>query len=88
MTAAKGKQPPKGPLPPIHHRLPPYSPAVSVGTLDDAIQGRGGMNDLLGGMLGGAGGPGDGEAESAAQQQQQQMPKLQKPKVKHIRKRR
>ncbi|GAA6044384.1 hypothetical protein JCM8097_006571 [Rhodosporidiobolus ruineniae] len=40
------------PLPPIHKRLPPNSPAISHGTLEDALKG-GGLGGMLGGMFGG-----------------------------------
>ncbi|GAA5852782.1 hypothetical protein JCM8547_004681 [Rhodosporidiobolus lusitaniae] len=40
------------PLPPIHQRLPPNSPAISHGVLEDAVKG-GGPLGALGGMFGG-----------------------------------
>ncbi|GAA5901306.1 hypothetical protein JCM6882_007741 [Rhodosporidiobolus microsporus] len=55
------------PLPPIHRRLPPNSPAVSHGTLDDAIKG-GGPLGALGGMFGGGG---DDDAIAKAEEDRQ-----------------
>ncbi|GAA5990671.1 hypothetical protein JCM5350_001841 [Sporobolomyces pararoseus] len=46
---------PPSTLPPIEQRLPPNSPAVSLGTLDQALKGAGPLG-MLGNMFGGAGG--------------------------------
>lgn len=54
------------PLPPIEKRLPHYSPAVSMGMLEGALNGdgpMGGMGDMLGNMLGVPAGGGEEEEE-------------------------
>ncbi|GAA5992303.1 hypothetical protein JCM10908_000414 [Rhodotorula pacifica] len=54
------------PLAPIHLRLPANSPAISHGSLAEAIKGGGPFGGMLGGMLGGgAGGDDDEDAEGA-----------------------
>ncbi|GAA5975282.1 hypothetical protein JCM11641_005916 [Rhodosporidiobolus odoratus] len=82
------------PLPPIPKRLPPNSPAVSHGTLDEAITG-GGPLGALGGMFGG------GEDEAAVEKaeddrkkkeqdmktKQEQMVKKLKGKKMHVKRR-
>ncbi|BGP17012.1 hypothetical protein JCM10213_000353 [Rhodosporidiobolus nylandii] len=55
------------PLPPIHKRLPPNSPAVSLGTLDEAVKGGG----MFGGMFGG----GEDEAAIAKAEEEQKRKK-------------
>ncbi|GAA5871256.1 hypothetical protein JCM3774_000891 [Rhodotorula dairenensis] len=54
------------PVIPIHLRLPANSPAISHGTLADAIKGGGPFGGMLGGMLGGAGGAGDDDDSEGA----------------------
>lgn len=79
------------PLPPIHLRLPPNSPAISHGTLDQAMKG-GGLGGMLGGMFGGE----DEEAiekakrdkEEEDRKKREQMQKMLKPKKVHIKRRR
>ncbi|KAL8292229.1 hypothetical protein RQP46_001695 [Phenoliferia psychrophenolica] len=79
------------PLPPIHLRLPPMSPAISHGALVSALAGdglMGGMGNMLGNMLGG-GGAGGGEPEEPAEP----IPKkpaviMQKPRKVHMKKKR
>lgn len=54
------------PVIPIHLRLPANSPAISHGTLADAIKGGGPFGGMLGGMSGGGGGADDDDSEAAA----------------------
>ncbi|BGP00227.1 signal recognition particle subunit SRP19 [Rhodotorula toruloides] len=80
------------PLPPIHLRLPANSPAISHGTLDQAMKG-GGLGGMLGGMFGG--GEDDEAIEKAKRDKEEedrkkreQMQKMLKPKKVHIKRRR
>lgn len=41
----------------VIHRLPYHSPALSYGTYEEALKGGGQMQQMMRGMLGGAGGP-------------------------------
>ncbi|GAA6061329.1 hypothetical protein JCM10212_003219 [Sporobolomyces blumeae] len=90
---------PPASLPAIESRLPPNSPAVSLGTLDSAVRG-GGPLGMLGNMLGGGGAGGgtageieDREAEeaaaaAAAAAKKKEGPKVIKPKKVHIKRKR
>ncbi|GAA5831626.1 hypothetical protein JCM3766R1_004958 [Sporobolomyces carnicolor] len=79
-------------LPPIEQRLPPNSPAVSLGTLDQALQG-GGPLGMLGNMFGGGGvGGAAGEIEGGGEQvettpKKKEGPKVIKPRKVHMKRR-
>lgn len=79
-------------LPPIEQRLPPNSPAVSLGTLDQALQG-GGPLGMLGNMFGGGGAGGAaGEIEGGGEQvettpKKKEGPKVIKPRKVHMKRR-
>ncbi|KPV77701.1 uncharacterized protein RHOBADRAFT_51519 [Rhodotorula graminis WP1] len=80
------------PVPPIHRRLPANSPAISHGTLDEAIKGGG----PLGAMFGGGASEEDEAAiekakkdkEDEDKRKKEQMLKQLKPKKMHIKRRR
>lgn len=80
------------PLPPIHRRLPANSPAISHGTLDEAVKGGGPLGAMFGGGQ-------SAEEEAAIEKAQkdreeeekrkkEQMLKMMKPKKMHIKRRR
>ncbi|KAM0747275.1 signal recognition particle, SRP19 subunit [Meredithblackwellia eburnea MCA 4105] len=73
------------PLPPIHTRLPPNSPAISHGSLESALSG-GGMGGLLGNMFGG-GGAQEKEEEVPRIEDKKPQAKVVKPKKVHIKRR-
>ncbi|GAA5935269.1 RNA-binding signal recognition particle subunit SEC65 [Sporobolomyces koalae] len=85
---------PPSTLPPIELRLPPNSPAVSLGTLDQAMKG-GGPLGMLGNMFGGpdAGGTNAGEIEAGDDQaaattpKKKEGPKVIKPRKVHLKRR-
>ncbi|GJN91201.1 hypothetical protein Rhopal_004219-T1 [Rhodotorula paludigena] len=80
------------PLPPIHRRLPANSPAISHGVLAQAVEGKG----PLAGMMGGLGGGEDEDAaekarverEEEEKRKREQMIKMMKGKKVHIKRRR
>ncbi|GAA6048455.1 hypothetical protein JCM3770_003765 [Rhodotorula araucariae] len=78
------------PLAAIHRRLPPNSPAVSHGALEQAVKGGG----PLAGMFGGASAEEEAaiekaqkEREEAEKRKKEQMLKMMKPKKMHIKRR-
>ncbi|GAA5904604.1 hypothetical protein JCM5296_005246 [Sporobolomyces johnsonii] len=73
------------PLPAIERRLPPNSPAVSLGTLEGAIKGGGPMG-MLGSMFGGGGDEDDKPEEEV--KKKETGPKIIKPKKVHIKRKR
>ncbi|GAA6006988.1 hypothetical protein JCM11491_001468 [Sporobolomyces phaffii] len=86
---------PPSTLPPIELRLPPNSPAVSLGTLDQALEG-GGPLGMLGNMFGGGGGGGAGGDAAAGQiegdggtttPKKKDGPKVVKPRKVHMKRR-
>ncbi|GAA5964918.1 hypothetical protein JCM21900_000019 [Sporobolomyces salmonicolor] len=74
------------PLPPIERRLPPNSPAISLGTLEGAIKGGGPMG-MLGSMFG-AGGGGEDDQPDEEVKKKETGPKIIKPKKVHIKRKR
>ncbi|GAA5905840.1 RNA-binding signal recognition particle subunit SEC65 [Sporobolomyces salmoneus] len=83
---------PPSTLPPIEHRLPPNSPAVSLGTLDQALKGAGPLG-MLGNMFGGGGGAGSageiegGEGQTETTPKKKEGPKVIKPRKVHMKRR-
>ncbi|GAA5844038.1 hypothetical protein JCM11251_003006 [Rhodosporidiobolus azoricus] len=77
-TAPPATESNPNPIPPIYKRLPPNSPAISHGTLDDAIKG-GGPLGALGGMFGG-GGDEDAIAKAEADRQKKKDEEAKKQK--------
>ncbi|GAA5880577.1 hypothetical protein JCM16303_005436 [Sporobolomyces ruberrimus] len=85
---------PPSSLPPIEQRLPPNSPAVSLGTLEQALKGAGPLG-MLGNMFGGSGGDsagaiegGDGEGDAVGTTpKKKEGPKVIKPRKVHMKRR-
>ncbi|GAA5965008.1 hypothetical protein JCM3765_004826 [Sporobolomyces pararoseus] len=83
---------PPSSLPPIEQRLPPNSPAVSLGTLDQALKGAGPLG-MLGNMFGGgaandsAGAIEGGEASAETTPKKKEGPKVIKPRKVHMKRR-
>lgn len=69
----------------ITGRLPIYSPAISFGSLDEAVKGGGKMNEMMKAMMGGGGGAGaiagNAEAEEEVKRKQEEKENAEKQRL-------